>query len=162
MNNRCMKDCFRRGATVLLALIVVLAFTACSRYSKMPFNGDIKFHSMSLVIPEDYIRDSTQSTDDLWVFERGFYKQYIILSCKAANGDTSADLNSYVDYMKGNGAASEITTFIGLDSVFSAYTLDGVFCQEMLFIYDDAYYAIALRGGDEAEFNALLATVAVG
>ena len=162
MNGRCIKDYFRRVVTVLLALIVVFVSTACSHYSKMPFNGDIKFHSMSLVIPENYIRDSTQSTDDLWIFESGFYKQYIILSCKAANGDTSADLNSYVDYMKGNGAASEITKFIGLDSVFSAYTMDGVFCQEMLFIYDDAYYAIALRGGDEVEFNALLDTVSIG
>lgn len=163
MNRRCIcMDYSRRVTLMLLVLSIVFAVSACGPFSKMPFNGEIEFHSISLVIPEEYIRDSTQSTDDLWLFERGLYRQHIILSRKDANGDTPADLGSYVDYMKENGAASEITTFIGLDSVFSAYTMDGVFCQEMLFIYDDAYYAIALRGGDEKEFNALLDTVAIG
>ena len=147
--------------SVLLVILVIALFLGCGSLSDMPYNGEASFHDVFIEIPEDYIRDSTQSTEDLWIFEHGGYKEYILLSRKDANADTSVDLDSYLAYMKDRGAASERTKFIGIDSVFSAYMLDGVFCQEMLFIYKDSYYAIALRGGSEEEFNALLDTVKI-
>ena len=66
-----------------------------------------------------------------------------------------------LEYMKEQGVASEITTFLENEAVHSAYTQDEVFCQEMLFAYNGSFYAIALRGGDEETFQSLLETVII-
>lgn len=111
------------------------------------------------MIPEKFIRDSTQSTEDLWIFEHGNYAEYIIISRKDINGDTVASLENYVDYMKEQGATSEITTFLEKDAVHSTYNLADIFCQEILFAHDGSFYAVALRGGTEEDFKNLLDTV---
>lgn len=141
---------------VILCTVLLLTCAGCMFFaSDMPFNGDITFHEISMRIPTRFIRDSTQSTDALWIFEHGNYSEYIILSCKAANGDTEEELPSYVEYMEGNGANCQIIAFQENDAVLSVYNMDGVFCQEILFIFQDAYYAIALRGGTEEGFAEL-------
>ena len=67
-------------AYVSLLLSVLLLLSGCFGPTyNMPFNGDIVFHDLSLTIPRDFIRDSPQSNDDLWAFEKGMYKQIIIL-----------------------------------------------------------------------------------
>ena len=113
----------------------------------MPFNGPITFHELALTIPDGFIRDSTQSTQDAWLFEKGFYSRLIILTRNDQNGDVDASLDSYRERMKEIGAASERTTFLDQPAVHSAYTKDNTYCQEILFIYHGSYYAVALRGG---------------
>lgn len=144
-------------AVLVIALLISIA--GCFSTSDMPFNGDITFREISMTIPTRFIRDSTQSTDALWIFEHGNYSEYIILSCKAANGDTEEALPSYVQYMEGNGANSQIVSFLDNDAVLSKYDMEGVFCQEILFIYQDAYYAIALRGGTEEAFAEITSSI---
>lgn len=61
--------------------------------------------------------------------------------------------------MTEQGVNSKLTTFNELGAVLSTYTKDDKYCQEMLFVYKDSFYAVALRGGDESEFEQLLDTV---
>lgn len=142
-------------AVVLVAFIVVFS-CGCS---DMPFNGDIEFHNIALIIPERFIRDSTQSSDDLWVFEHGNYSEYVLVSRKDAVAEVSSSLAEYTEYMKENGAESESTTFLNNDAVVSTYYLEDVFCQEVLFVYDSSFYSVALRGGDEEGFREITDTV---
>lgn len=147
--------------TLVLILIVALlsSLAGCGIYSDMPYNGDINFHEMTATIPRDFIRDSTQSSEDLWVFEKGAYSQLIILSRSDITGDTVASLDNYAAYMKEQGANAQREIFLQMDAVLSTYTNDGVFCQEMLFAYNGSFYAIALRGATEDDFQLLLDTV---
>lgn len=142
--------------SLFLVLIFVFSLSACS---KMPFNGDIEFHSISLTVPERFIRDSTQSTDDLWVFEHNNYSEYILISRKDITGDVSSSLTDYVEYMKENGAESTTTPFLDGEAVVSTYYLDDVFCQEILWPYDNSFYAVALRGGNESGFKEITNTI---
>lgn len=125
----------------------------------MPFNGDIEFHNITLTIPENYIRDSTQSTEDFWVFESGFYKKCILLSRNDANIAAAQILEDYVELMKERETNSEIISFMNEDAVLSTYYKDGVYCQELLFVHDSSSYAVALRGGTEAEFKEITDTI---
>ena len=160
---------FRPRNLLVLFLLAVMTFcfVGCRSFfdlpqdGGMPFNGPITFHELALTIPKNFIRDSTQSTQDAWLFEKGFYSRMIILTRNDQSGDVEAGLDSYRERMKEIGAASERTTFLELPAVHSTYTKDGTYCQEILFIYHGSYYAIALRGGDEAEFQDLLATVSI-
>lgn len=141
--------------------VVMLTLCGCSTHTSMPFNGQIDFHNISITIPEKYVRDSTQSSNDLWVFEHGFYSEYIIISRSDISGDTTASIEGYVNYMKQQGAVSDVTTFLEKEAVHSTYVKDEVYCQEMLFAYGGSFYAIALRGGNEEDFQSLLYTVKI-
>ena len=144
----------------LISLFLVLAFVfSLSACSKMPFNGEIEFHSISLTIPERFIRDSTQSNDDLWIFEHDNYSEYIIISRKDITGDAGSSLLNYVEYMKENGADSEIASFLNNDAVLTTYYKDDVFCQEILFAYNSSFYAVALRGGTQSGFAEIVNTI---
>jgi len=77
------------------------------------------------------------------------------------SGDPIAGLEDYALYLKEQGVDAQRVTFGEMEAVQSAYTREGVFCQEMLFAYNGSFYAVALRGGTEAEFSALLDSVAV-
>ena len=145
--------------TVLVALI---SLVSCGWGSDMPYNGDITFNDITVSIPQKFIRDSTQSTNDLWVFEKGFYKQLIILSRNDLGGEVDEVLDGYVDYMKSMQCNSKRTTFAGCEAVHTTYTKDGQYCQEVLFVYNSSTYAIALRGGTEEEFKSLLDSVKMG
>ena len=149
----------KKTLLILLVLLTLVFCYGCAPGIDMPFNGDIEFHSITLTVPERFIRDSTQSNEDLWVFEHGNYSEYVLISRKDITGDTTASLESYVEYMKENHADSEIVTFMEGDAVHSVYYMDEVFCQEMLFPYEGSFYAIALRGGTESSFEELTATI---
>ena len=146
---------------IISAIFMLIVASGCSSSSKIPFNGSIQFHKISAIIPEKYIRDSTQSTDDLWIFEHGAYSEYILISRSDINGEISSSLENYVNYMKENNAESEIGSFLETDAVYSTYYIEDILCQEILFSYDDSFYAIALRGGDENGFNEIVNTVKV-
>lgn len=143
---------------VSLTVIFVLIFSL-SACSKMPFNGEIDFNEISLTIPERFIRDSTQSNDDFWVFEHDNYSEYILISRKDITGDVQASLEAYADYMKENGAESEIISFLDTDAVFSTYYKDDMYCQELLFPCNNSFYSVALRGGNESGFEEITATI---
>ena len=146
---------------LLLMIVMVLGLAGCGNGSDMPYNGDIAFHEIHVTIPDGFIRDSTQSGEDTWIFEEGFYTKIIILNRSDITGDTAASIDGYAAYMAQQGADSRQTTFLDKDAVLSTYTLEDTFCQEMLFAHNGSFYAVALRGGTEAEFKALLDTVEI-
>ena len=150
----------KKLSSIFLILIMIFTFYGCNN-SSMPFNGDIEFNEIALTIPEDFIRDSTQSSEDLWIFEQGGYEKYIIITRSDITGDTFESLENYIDYMKDNGADSSLTTFLDNDAVLSTYELDGLYCQEILFPHNESFYAVALRGSTADEFNTLTNTIAL-
>lgn len=138
-------------------LLLSLMLSACGG-SNMPFNGEVSFHGIALTIPEDYIRDSTESTKDLWVFEKGFYSRYIILSRKDGNGDAAA-VDSYAAYLTEQGVQVQQGRFLDQKALLSGWYEGEMFCQELFFIWDGSFYAISLRGGTEADFDELIQSV---
>ena len=141
----------------ILFVVILLLLTGCN--SSMPFNGDIEFHSISLTVPKNYIRDSTQSSEDLWVFEHGNYSKYILITRNDANRDAAQILEDYVELMKERETNSKIISFMNEDAVLSTYHQSGLYCQEIMFVHNGSTYAIALRGGTEAEFKAITDTI---
>ena len=146
---------------LFLALSILFTVSGCGFRPNMPFNGDIEFHDLALTIPASFIRDSTQSDDDLWLFEKGFYDQLIILSRQDLVGDEAATLDDYAAYLSEQGAEVSRTSFLQRDAVHSAYTREEQFCQEIVFIHNESIYAIALRDGTQEEFFDFLKTVAM-
>ena len=146
---------------VLLAFLLLLTLCGCGKSSDMPFNGEISFHDVTLTIPEKYIRDSTQSTDDSWLFERGWYSAQILLVRKDAAADPEAAMESYRQYLTEQGADSQKTTFLGRDALRSTADQNGKIWREVFFYHNGSSYAVALRGGTEEEFQALLKSVGI-
>ena len=144
---------------ILISIILIIAAAAGCSKSEMPFNGKISFHDISLEIPDDYIRDSTQSSEDFWVFEKGNYKKYILISRMANEGAGEKALDYYSDAMSQTGTDVSTGTLNGINCVFSEYTKDGEYCREVYFVYKDNNYAIALRGGNENDFTGLINTI---
>ena len=145
---------------MILISIVLIITTATGCFKKsMPFNGEISFHDISLTIPDDYIRDSTQSSDDFWVFEKGYYKKYILISRIPNEGVGEKALDYYVNSMSQVGAEVSSGTLNNVNCAFSEYTKDNTYCQEIYFVYKENDYAIALRGGDKNDFEKLTKTI---
>ena len=161
----------KRILLLILVFVLLLSLSACNlgidwpentSYS-MPVNGTITFHEMNITIPSDFIRDSTQSSDLFWVFEKGFYRQMILLDARLGNPESPMDVDvyfdSYIDYMIEQGCSSQRTTFQESEAVLSTYTKDGMFCQELMVAFNGSVYTVALRGGTEDDFQTLLETV---
>lgn len=121
-----------RIMTMVLALLFAICPLALAVQSDMPFNGTIAFHKITLTIPKIYIRDSTQSTADFWVFERGFYSQYIMLSRKDVQKDADEALDLYAGYLTEQGARSQRDTFLQLEAVRSEAVQEDGLWQEVL------------------------------
>ena len=144
----------------VLILAIGLVFGGCiGNRTKMPYNGNVSFHSIHIEIPEEYIRDSGSSTDNIWAFEQGWYKKMIIISRNDAEEKPSVHMSSYGEYIEESGGSFEETTFQGQEAVMLNYTKDEKICRELMFYYDGSIYAVALRGGTEEEFSSLLDTV---
>ena len=143
---------------IMFVFIIVFSLSACLR---MPFNGEIVFHDISLTVPERFVRDSTQSDDDLWVFEHDNYSEYIIISHSDITSEVKSALTDYSEYMKENGAESEKTFFLDNYAVLSTYYKDNKICYEILFAYNDCFYAVALRGGTQDGFDEITDTVSL-
>jgi len=146
-----------------LCLVLIAVLAGCfQNKSDMPFNGQVTFHSLQLTIPEEYIRDSTQSTDEAWLFEQGWYKKTIVLLCRQIQEEPESYLTAYATGMESLGIQADSVTFLGMQAVkCSATKEDGVFWQEVSFVYNGAFYAVAMNGGTQAEFQALLDTAAL-
>ena len=137
-------------------LLAILMLVGCGRRSDMPLNGPVTFHEITATIPSSYVRDSTQSSEDLWVFEHGGYSKIILLSRRDIQGDPDAAIDNYVAYMQSEGCDATRGTFLYTDAVLSTYTKENQFCQEIVFVYNGLFYSVALRGGTEDEFQSLL------
>ena len=145
---------------VLACFLLLCTLSGCKVFNKrMPLNGDITFYDISLTVDEKYVRDSSQSSENLWVFEHGNYKEYIILSKKDISGDLTVVLSEYLEYMLENGVNAEKKVFFENEAIFSSWTSDGLFCQEVTFVHEGSVYAVSLRGGTESEFDHLIRTV---
>ena len=153
----------KRILCLLLCLVLFPILTGCLRNeSSMPFNGEITFHSIRLTIPSEYVRDSTQSNADTWLFEQGWYKKTIIIMHRQHSYDPSEYISTYAEGLQGQGIQSELTTFMGAPAAMSSATKEnGVFWQELSFAMDGVFYAIALNGGTETEFQALLDSLSI-
>ncbi len=154
----------KRICSVALIIVTLFALTSCGliwNSADMPFNGEVEFHDITVTVPNDFIRDSTQSSDKIWMFEKSGYKQLILIIRSEMTADIDTTLDSYVDYMLTVNAESERTEFIGLPAVRSTYTKDGTTTQEMLFAYGNYTYAVALRGGSAEDYNSLLNSVKI-
>ena len=146
-------------AVFMMAVLMMLV--SCSD-SDMPFNGEIKFHALTVTVPEDFVRDSTQSNEDLYVFEKGWYKQMIIISRKDADGDPVELLDSYGNYIVGNGGQAARGKFKDeLPCLSAYYENEGKDCYEIVIVHEGSSYAIALRGGSAEDFKALIDTVSI-
>ena len=145
--------------SIVFSALILLSGCMGPTYN-MPFNGDIVFHDLSLTIPKDFIRDSTQSNDDLWAFEKGMYKQIIILSRKDAAEDGPERIKALMEWYESIGGTT--APIEDCENAYQAvYTKDDVLCREVVFLYNDSVYAIAMRGATEEEYVALLSTISV-
>ncbi len=144
---------------IIPIIIMVVFLSGCVPTSVMPYNGDIRFHEISLYIPKDFIRDSTQSDENGWVFEKNYYSQVIIMTRSDAGEDISAQIDSYMEYMRSKDCQSDRTTFRDREALLTIYTLNDQYCQELCFPHESSLYFVALRGGTEEEFQALLDTI---
>lgn len=158
MEYGCGRTC---SACVVFLLIVLCALQPCAlaAVKDMPFNGDVCFHDICVSIPDAYIRDSTQSTADFYLFERGWFSSVIMLSREDAPDDPEGWIEGYRVYLQSQGASSEWTEFQGMRALESQQLRGGVLWQEMYFACEGSLYAVAVNGGSEAEFAALLDTV---
>ena len=146
-------------AVLLSTVLLVPAFSGCAvikllkQGTSMPFNGTVSFHDITVDIPESYIRDSTSSDEDHWVFESGWYSKLIILSRSVAGSDPMSGLADYEAYLTEMGFECEEGYLADCPALRSSGTLeDGKLQREMLFFYNGYFYAVALRDGTEDEF----------
>lgn len=151
----------RAGMVFTLAVICTLLPCAFAAGVNMPFNGDVRFHGICVTVPDSYIRDSTQSNADFYLFEKGWFSSVIMLSREDAPDDTEEWMNGYMEYLLARGAHSERTKFLGMRALESQQLRGGVLWQEMYFACGDSLYAVAISGGDEEEFRTLLDTVRI-
>ena len=149
----------RALALLLIPICIVTLFSGCSlgQSIKMPFNGEITFHGIQVEIPTDYVRDSTESNDDFWVFEHGGYKSYILLKYTQTD-DPAGDVEAYAAAME-EEAEIQRTELLGSEALILRYTVRDEATQEILFGYQDACYSIALRNGTPEEFQTLTTSV---
>ncbi len=145
----------KRTIALILTMLMLAGLTACQTTNEMP-GTEITFGDLSLTIPGGFVRDSTQSSESALVFEKGYYKQMIIITASELKNEVNITLERYADSMKEVGATTEITTFCDCPAVQSSYMKDEVYCQEMLFIHGSVIYAVALRGGNDEAFASFL------
>ena len=149
----------KKIVSMILLVSVLLVLAGCSGMAKMPFNGDITFHDISLTLPEKYIRDAKKSDADTWIYEYNSYAEYIVIMRKDFTGDEATALADYAAYMKENKAESNIVSFLDGSAVHSSYTKNNQFCQEILFVHGDSVYAVALRGCPRADYETVTKTI---
>ena len=120
-----------------------------------------RFYGITVSLPFGFVRDTTASTDTAAVFERGWYKEVIIVNVSSIGTADEAGLDRYIGLIAESGGQSERTSFLSRSAVRSSFTKNGVLCREILFLYQDCFYAIALDGGTEEVFTLLIGSVSL-
>lgn len=170
-----MENFMKRRAAIKMAKVIMLliavccVLSACTSSKEMPFNGKIQFHEICLEIPKNFVRDSTQSKEDLWVYEHHNYASYILLLYKDASGvqNPEEELASYGEYICGQGGSVVETGSASFNEddvpyiILSYITNDDKEGREFYFFYNDSFYSVALRGGSEEEFVTLYESIGV-
>ncbi len=152
----------KRLLSILVCAIMLISFSACDsseRYTDMPINGEMAFHDIIFTIPDDFVSDTTQSSEDFWVFERGFYSEYFFISRKDNDGNAYETIAGYSNFINQSGGTATVGEFIGKDAVLCSYTKDGLYCQELMFEYGDSIYDITLRNGDSEMMGGIMDSV---
>ena len=154
----------KKTVSVILALVLLFLFCGCVKRIDMPFNGNVKFREIELTIPERFVRDSTQSSENMFIFERGYYEEYIIISGNESQNAAAPDLGleKYMEQMLSVNAESKIIPFLDRKAVLSTYYKEDLYCQEVFFYHGSQAYAIALRGGTEDAFWEIANSVRTG
>ena len=145
----------RRIISFILIAFMLVSLASCGK--NMPYNGDIIFYDIKMYIPNSFIRDSTKSSDEVWIFEKGFYKEFIVISREAVTEDAVKELEDYVEYLTEQGLTAKRIIFHGREAVIS----EGSQGYEVIFEYNTYFYAISLRGGSKDDFHTLLNTVGI-
>ena len=142
------------GIWVLVVALAVILLVGCTGKSgKMPFNGEVTFHDMNVTIPSSFIRDSTQSKEDVWVFERDNYKSYIMLihgALEMQGGMSTPE--KYSESLRSTGATSEVKSFNGYPCVYTTSVANnGMYATETVFFVGDTSYALTMCTANEAD-----------
>ena len=152
-----MSKRIKRLCVIMLALCIAAgALSSCGKGSETSSGGKLSFHDITAVIPEGFTWVSSESTDDLWVFEKGGYEEVLIFSRNDFEKTASDTLLGLMDFYNSTGGSAELGAYLGGDALMASYEQDGLYCREITFIYGNSLYAIALRGGTQEDFNALL------
>lgn len=161
-----MKIKGKQNTWILLALALglVLITALLSGLSScvnpgMPMNGEANFHSITITIPNSFTRDAMQSYEDFWIFEKDNNRQVILMSRRDITADWEASLDNYIADIKKQGGEAKRESFLQMEGASATYTKDEVFCQEVVFACGGSFYAVALRGGTQEEFQSLLDTI---
>ncbi len=135
---------------VLLMIIGMFVLSGCgiNGTNDMPFNGDVLFYDLSIEIPEDFIRDSTKSNENQYVFEKNNYDVIIVLSKQNTNGYS---LRNIV-----NNAENENGTVLYSDEEYTIcdikYILNGgVYSFTHSEIYNEDRYQIIVQSKNETK-----------
>lgn len=148
----------RFNQALLICVIYALCFSsAFAGRTDMPFNGNITFHGIKLTVPQSFIRDSGQSNQDFWIFERDWYSAVLLIS-RSDDADNSG-MEEYTSFMESIGAEISHEPFMNTQASIFSYFIEDTYCLEIMFPHQGSLYAISLRGGDEAEFRSILAGV---
>lgn len=153
----------KKAFSLLICFVLMFSLAGCfQNQSDMPFNGDITFHQIKMTIPSEFIRDSAQSSEDTWLFEQGWYKKTIVIMRSPLQDDPAAFIDAYASGLQSKQIQSETGEFMGYPAAKSSTTReDGVFWQELSFAVNSDFYAVALNGGTEAEFLALIDSITI-
>ena len=127
----------------------------------MPINGEANFHNVTITIPGSFTRDAMQSYEDFWIFECDDYRQIILMSRRDITEDWENSLDNFILDIQKQGGQAKRESFLQMEGATATYTKDDVFCQEIVFVYDGSFFAVALRGGTQEQFQALLDTICI-
>ncbi len=146
----------KKLSLILLALIMLVSLISCDS-AKVPVNGEIKFHEISLIIPSEFIGDTSQSNEDKWVFTSPEHE--IVLT----RTDRIAPINHMIrDYCKLMEERNVSATEMKLGRLYTAraiYMQDGISCKEIFLVYRESAYTITLKGVATTEFDDLVNTI---
>lgn len=133
---------------IVLCIILIFGFVMKGKTSTIPFNGSVVFYDLSIEIPKDFIRDSTKSNDNQYVFEKNNYDVIIVISKQNTNGYS---LRNMV-----NSAKNENGTVLYSNNEYTKcdikYMLNGgVYSFAHSQIYNDIRYQIIIQSKDETK-----------
>ena len=143
----------RKLALVLAIVLVIALLTSC----KPLFDRNITLGEMTVKVPREFVLDELQSTEGFRIYEQDGYAKCIVLT----EAETMFTAQEYITAMLDMEAQSEIGKLGDMECVYSTYEVDSRPCEEVLFILGEKTYSVALRSGDEGEFDELIGTIKV-
>lgn len=142
----------KRTIAIVLALVLMLAmFAGC----KPVADRNVTLGEMTVKMPKEYELDKGQSDDIVRIYQSGGYTKCIMLS----KNEAVYTAQDYITAMLDAGSQSDIGKLGDMECVYSTYKVDERPCEEVLFFYNGSAYSLALRSGDEGEFETLINSI---